>query len=428
MPRFLRVFLAFIIGWALAAGVAGCSSGGGVESPGEGQGGGGGGGGQPTATVTVNFQLARAVPASVTHLRFTGRDAAQAVVFGPQTQPKAAQIVLTVPVTVVQMTVEYLDNGTLVGMHQEAVQLVAGQDLVMDDPEFEDMRWVFRGYTVGTVPGNETPPATLSLSMADVIRLENGTYRMYYGAAVDGGLTAIKYAESNDGIQWTVRGTVLAGSANPADREALISGPSVLRLPNGQYRMYYQSTINPQGGPFAYHVRSAISNDGVNFTREGVRIDIAPFDSTTGLRLAGHGTYFRSANGTYVGIFSGEFTTDPQGPSDLKMATSADGLTFGSFSTLYTDWHDPIVIPTGSGYRMYATYLLEKQGTAFSADGLTWPLSPNDTSFVNANGDPLTEGNSGVGDIGGVMLPSGVFRLFTNFGVPNTDNIVYFEQ
>jgi hypothetical protein len=143
--------------------------------------------------------------------------------------------------------------------------------------------------------------------------------------------------------------------------------------------------------------------------------------------LAGHGTYFIALNGTYVGIFSGEFTTDAPGPSDLKMATSSDGLTFGNFTTLYADWHDPIVIRVNGGYRMYATYLVEKQGTAFSADGVNWPSSMTDVSFVDANGNPLTEENSGVGDRGGVLLPSGDIRLFANYGNPS-ENIVYFKK
>ncbi|HHT9116524.1 MAG TPA: hypothetical protein ACFYEL_08650, partial [Candidatus Wunengus californicus] len=255
----------------------------------------------------------------------------------------------------------------------------------------------------------------------DVILLDNGNYRMYYDQ-----MSFIKYAESSDGVSWTIKGTVLQGSSDPSDREYSVKGPSVLKLPDGRYRMYYQS--GPQNQPMEepkYHVRSAISQDGVNFTIEGVRIEISSVDSSSPLKLAGHGTYFIASDGTYVGIFSGNFK-DEMGPSELVMATSSDGLTFGNFRMLYEDWHDPIVIKVSSGYRMYATYLLEEQGTALSSDGLTWPSQMTQVSFVDSSGNILTEGEQGVGDFGGVLQPSGTVRLFSNYGNPS-ENIAYYD-
>ena len=66
-------------------------------------------------------------------------------------------------------------------------------------------------------------------------------------------------------------------------------------------------------------------------------------------------------------------------------------------------------------------------GTAFSTDGLTWPTQLTDVTFVDANGNTLTEENEGVGDFGGLLLPSGNIRIYSNFGNPSED-IVYFEK
>ena len=281
--------------------------------------------------------------------------------------------------------------------------------------------WTLKGYAVGKNAGNESE----GVSMADVILLDNGNYRMYYDQMSSAGFV-IKYAESGDGISWAVKGTVLQGSNDPSDREYSVKGPSVLKLPDGRYRMYYQS--GPQNQPMEepkYHVRSAISQDGVNFTIEGVRIEISSVDSSSPVKLAGHGTYFIASDGTYVGIFSGNFK-DEMGPSELVMATSSDGLTFGNFRMLYEDWHDPIVIKVSGGYKMYATYLLEEQGTALSSDGLTWPSQMTQVSFVDSSGNILTEGEQGVGDFGGVLQPSGTIRLFSNYGNPS-ENIAYYD-
>ncbi len=288
--------------------------------------------------------------------------------------------------------------------------------------------WVLAGYAVGKTLGNESNGA----AMSEVILLPDGSYKMYYGTTLSGGLTGIKYAESSDGAAWTVKGTALQGAGSTTDPEYLVSGPSVLKLSNGQYRMYYQSA--PQMAPGQtpqYHVRSAISNDAVTFTREnGVRINITAYDAASPLRLAGHGTYFYAADGqTVVAIFSGELATDSPGPSSLIMATSSDGLTFGNVQKLYSSWHDPIVVKSNNVFRMYATYMLEKQGTAASLDGLAWPAGMTDLHFQNSQGSILTEGNAGIGDIGGVVLANGQIRLYTNYGSQlASDDIVYFNR
>jgi len=286
--------------------------------------------------------------------------------------------------------------------------------------------WVLGGYALQSA-------TDAYLQMAEVIRLDDGRYRMFYGAGDYGAEgstgTSIKSAISSDGITFTTEGTVLQNAASESDSEWDISGPSVVRLPDGRYRMYYQSMPKPQQtGEYKFHVRSAISTDGENFTKEnGVRINIEYYDSSSPLTLAGHGTYFIASDNTYVAIFSGNFATDPTGPSDLKKATSSDGLTWGNFTTLYENWHDPIVLKVDNGYRMYATHLLTKEGAAFSSDGKTWPSQMTDIQFENQNGRVLSPSRDGIGDIGGVVLTNGNIRLFTNLKGP-PQAIPYFDK
>lgn len=286
--------------------------------------------------------------------------------------------------------------------------------------------WVFKGYALGKKIGNEN---AMGVFMSEVAKLDNGRYRMYYGWAGQGG-TGIKSAISVDGKTWTVEtGFRLQGASDKTDRENIISGPSVVKMPDGRYRMYYQSSPqNPPNQAPKFHVRSAVSNDGLNFTREGVRIDIEPYSKATGLTVAGHGTYFIARDGTYVGIFSGNLGNE-NAPSDLIMATSKDGLSFTGFKKLYQSWHDPIVVRTNQGYKIYSTYMAEKQGTAVSADGLNWPSEMTTILFQNAKGEKLTEGNSGVGDLGGVVRDDGSIVIYSNWGSQqSSENIVYFEK
>ncbi len=284
--------------------------------------------------------------------------------------------------------------------------------------------WLFKGYALGALMGNESG----NVLMADIVRLPDGRYRMYYGWASDPSHTGIKSAVSQDGISWRVeQGFRLQGASDNNDREAIISGPSVLPLPDGRWRMYYQATqkVEPNYPPY-FHIRSAVSTDGLTWTREGIRIDIAPYNSKTGLGLAGHGTFFAAADGTYIGIFSGNMGTN-QGPSDLIVATSKDGLSWKNFKRLYPGWHDPIVLKTKNGYVLYATRALTDQGMAVSKDGISWPSQMATITIKGQNGSIATEGNSGVGDIGGIVLPDGTIRLYTNWGSPSL-NIAYFEK
>jgi len=415
MKKNAMFFPVFLISSALAFSLAFSGCGGGSSS---------GGGSDP------GILLLRSISISGPSSALQAGQSTQCSAVGTYSDGSTSDIASSVSWSSSNPSVATVDStGKVTGAGAGTTQVTAAKDGITSNSLSITVseKWTFKGYTVGKNPGNETGGA----GMAEVIRLASGTYRMYYGTTLPGNLTGIKYAESADGITWTVKGTVLQGPSSLSDPEYLISAPSVLSLANGKYRMYYQSAPQAQPGQtHKYHVRSAISDDGVSFTREtGTRINITTYDAASTLSLAGHGTYFYTGDGTtIVGIFSGELASDMPGPSNLMMATSSDGMTFGSITKLYSLWHDPIVIKTSGGYRMYATYLLQKQGTAFSADGINWPASMTDVTFVDSGGSTLTEGNSGVGDISGVLLPSGQVRLYTNYGSQlASDDIVYFE-
>lgn len=84
-----------------------------------------------TATVVLRHQLARAVPARVTHFRCTGFDAGGGVVF-EQTVPKAAEVILTVPVTLLKLRIEYLAGITVVGSEERTLALSPGGTVSLD--------------------------------------------------------------------------------------------------------------------------------------------------------------------------------------------------------------------------------------------------------------------------------------------------------
>ena len=91
-------------------------------------------------TIALNFQLLRAVPATVDSFVFTGLDSSGAVVYGPQTATKAAQITLTgVPTSVVTLRIDYVTAGQVVGQGNVPVSVAAGQTTTVTDPDFSDV-------------------------------------------------------------------------------------------------------------------------------------------------------------------------------------------------------------------------------------------------------------------------------------------------
>jgi hypothetical protein len=233
----------------------------------------------------------------------------------------------------------------------------------------------------------------------------------------------IRYANSSDGIVWTDGGMILKSDTSKAssNRRWEINGPSVLKINATQYRMYYCATPYYHNTPPSFHLRSAISNDGTSFTDEGIRIDISPNDPASVLSLAGHGTFFINDSGSVTAIFSANAAGQLTHPSDLYKASSVDGLAFSGFVKLYTGWHDPIVVKKSNKYRIYAVEMLNKEGTAESDDGMTWPNRMDSISLQDSLGKCFTESGDGIGDIGGITTAANETFLYTNFGAPSKD-------
>ncbi|MBI3928508.1 MAG: VCBS repeat-containing protein [Armatimonadetes bacterium] len=135
--------------------IAGCASSH-QESVGSGTGGGPGGG---VGTLVLNHVLPRVLTSSITAIRVTGRDAANAVKFGPQDFAPAATITIeNVPVEVVLIEIDYLGNGVVIGSFSLAVAVVPGENTVITDPDWADVAPIpaqfapAQNFAAGTVP------------------------------------------------------------------------------------------------------------------------------------------------------------------------------------------------------------------------------------------------------------------------------------
>ncbi|MBI4440401.1 hypothetical protein HY638_05500 [Candidatus Woesearchaeota archaeon] len=152
---------------------------------------------------------------------------------------------------------------------------------------------------------------------ADIVDVGGGKYRMYYSEEpeVPGFRGQVYSALSGDGINW-----------NKEDGERMDGAtfPSVIKLPDGAYRMYFQNNGV---------IKSAISSDGLSWKAEsGARIGTS---NSAGLKLSSvlAPTVIKSGNG-YILVYAGAINEKypekvPNNEIHLFLwATSADGLDF----------------------------------------------------------------------------------------------------
>lgn len=226
----------------------------------------------------------------------------------------------------------------------------------------------------------------------DVIQVNEKQWRMYYAAQPDatGKANGIFSAISSDGKNWTPEAGI---------RRANADLPAVIKLPDGQYRMYFvQGNI----------IKSALSKDGLTFTDElGDRIDSANPDNLTLTSIAAP-TVTQLSDGTYLLMYRGTlnqaYSASPVNtPTRLLLwATSTDGLTFikkgvavdSRDSTLngYLDGPDLVKWDDGS-VRVYATsfsgvWWFGFDGNNFGKGTLTYTGGVTQNSSGSYNGTP----------------------------------------
>jgi len=147
-----------------------------------------------------------------------------------------------------------------------------------------------------------------------LIPLSNGGYRMYYVDMINNTQT-ICTATSSDGLTWTEE--ACTSIKNSSGNQAW-GVPDSVECPDGSIRLYWVD-MPPTMGFGTYEViKSAISEDGVDFTIEdGYRTEDGYVDSYVLI----------AEEGNWVGLFA--TTPAPERlPQEIFIGTSTDGLTW----------------------------------------------------------------------------------------------------
>ena len=210
---------------------------------------------------------------------------------------------------------------------------------------------------------------------ANVIQLPDGNRRMYYMGT--GGMVS---AISSDGINWIQES---GQRLSPGENERMVTNPWVLYTNDGRFRMIYEGQ-DSNGNRRLY---SAISTDGLNFTREGMvmggtSVDINPQSNTiflsvpTGLRLSDGSIrmYFVSDGNNIRSAISMDEGQTWTRDSETRITYGVDPAIFvlssGRYVMFYTDWTEE--------------YRIKRILYAESSDGLNFTIA---VPFISENED-----------------------------------------
>ncbi|MEM3163930.1 MAG: hypothetical protein QXO51_00675 [Halobacteria archaeon] len=150
-------------------------------------------------------------------------------------------------------------------------------------------------------------------------RLADGRTRLYYC-----GKGGIRSAISSNGLDFADEpGTRMAPDPS-STYERVVCDPTLVALEDGRVRMYYKGGDGKEGGPgtAVHKVFSAVSSDGLTFTKEGLRIDP---DKTGDRGWASVPEAIKLPDGR-VRIYY--VTGDLENNNGIASAISNDGLTF----------------------------------------------------------------------------------------------------
>jgi predicted GH43/DUF377 family glycosyl hydrolase len=241
-----------------------------------------------------------------------------------------------------------------------------------------------------------------------VLELPDGRYRMYYGNRGGG----IQSAISSDGLNWTEESGLRIADGGEGSGEYIVGGATVIQLDDGRYRMYYDGKTGPgDPGDVIDRIYSAISSDGLNWEKEGLRVDSV---GTPDNGWASVAEIVRTFDGRYRLYYVGNAVFQ-QGYQDYVVsAISDDGLDFtreGVVSGLPALAHDPAVITFSNGtYWMFYAYGPPDRNRIYAArstDGRNFTLDSGTIVIPGGTYDPL-----GAIDPSVVLFPDGTYRVY----------------
>ncbi|PIN73742.1 hypothetical protein COV20_05995 [Candidatus Woesearchaeota archaeon CG10_big_fil_rev_8_21_14_0_10_45_16] len=184
-------------------------------------------------------------------------------------------------------------------------------------------------------------------SVPFVHRFKDGKVRLYYCKDEQ-----ILSAISKDGLTFTKEKGVRISPGTGF--EAHVCDPTLVDLPDGKMRMYYKGANTMRPGPGSVHkIYSAISSDGLNFQKEGLRID-SEISGDKGWASVPDAITLPDGR---VRIY---YVTNSEMPHGIASAISSDGLYFTKEPGIrVSKLVDPALVRLDDKYVLFAASIEE---------------------------------------------------------------------
>jgi len=199
-------------------------------------------------------------------------------------------------------------------------------------------------------------------NMPAIVKLPDGSWRMYF-QALEKGVAVLKSAVSSDTLNWDIEKGDRISAGGEFDPDG-VAHPTVIPLPQGGFRMYYDGELKKTEQDFVRRILSATSEDGLIWTKdEGVRINVEEEPLNANLVFSSYATY-DDLTETYELYFAVQSSEVKDG---IYLATSKDGLLFNIVENTQLapakdgeqvgPYQDPFILGLETGKRMYYTAL-----------------------------------------------------------------------
>lgn len=199
--------------------------------------------------------------------------------------------------------------------------------------------------------------ATEKAYYPSILKVGNADYRMWYQTNSTPSNTTVGYATSADGLSWTMVTNQVSGLLPDA------AGHPFVKVVDGTYRIWYWNAATPYGNA-AMHTAESV--DGINWTNDA------------------------AITGNLTTVVSSQWNSGIYGAVDVIINTNPTNTGTNPFDYKYAMYFDA----TSGGY--------EQIGLGYSSDGIAWTL--------HGTGPVLAKGAAGTWDSGYVAIGSTVIK------------------
>lgn len=222
-----------------------------------------------------------------------------------------------------------------------------------------------------------------AVSQAKIL-YDNGVYKMWFNNVFNSAVGKIGYAQSVDGINWSlVHPTAVLSPGNPGSWDSYSVGINAVLKDSSGYKMYFSGYQNQYE---MWHIGLATSSDGINWTKRNTPV------------LSANSNQYQLVGSDVIkvgGIYYLYYCVINENNFKIYLAISNNGANWERYSgnpvlTVSQSWEGSgiyyaSVIYENNQFKMvYSNKNANALGTATSADGKNWTKNSNNP-FFNAN-------------------------------------------